>query len=97
MTHKYEELIGKKIKNPNYKNYWFLIARQMINFSLSRTGVTLKSESVIAPAPARLKFPRLMHFNRPFLIYVKKRQGGTNPFFVMWVDNAELMREFGSK
>jgi len=98
LTHQYEELIGKKIKNQNYMNYWFLIARQMINFSLSRTGVTLKSEGIAAPPPpARLQFPRRFHFNRPFLIYVKKRQGGTDPFFVMWVDNAELMQEFDSK
>ncbi|MBC8469390.1 MAG: hypothetical protein H8D56_07950 [Planctomycetes bacterium] len=99
LTHQYKELIGKKIKNPNYWNYWFLIARQMINFSLSRTGVTLKSESMLAPAPpaARLGLPRRLHCNRPFLIYVKKRQGGTDPFFVMWVDNAELMQEFESK
>jgi prepilin-type processing-associated H-X9-DG protein len=98
LTHHYEELIDKKIKNPNYMNFWFLIARQMINFSLSRTGVTLKSEGIAGPPPpARLKFPRLLHFNKPFLIYVKKRQGGTDPFFVMWVDNAELMQEFESK
>jgi len=98
LTHQYSELIDKQIKNEKFFNYWFLIARQMINFSLSRTGVTLKSEGIAAPPPpARLKFPRLMHFNRPFLIYVKKRQGGVDPFFVMWVDNAELMQEFKSK
>ncbi len=99
LTHKYEELIDKKIKNRNYWNYWFLIARQMINFSLSRTGVTVKSQAILAAPPpaARLGAPRRLHFNRPFLIYVKKRQGSANPFFVMWVDNAELMQEFESK
>ena len=71
----------------------------MINFTLSQTGVTVKSESSLAPAPpaARLGAPRRLHFNKPFLIYVKKRHGGTDPFFVMWVDNAELMNEFESK
>ncbi len=29
-------------------------------------------------------------FDRPFLIVVKKR-GAERPFFVMWVDNAELL------
>jgi hypothetical protein len=29
-------------------------------------------------------------FDRPFLIVVKKR-GAEHPFFVMWVDNAELL------
>jgi hypothetical protein len=30
-----------------------------------------------------------------FLVYVKKRGDDYSPFFVMWVDNAELMQEFG--
>lgn len=29
-------------------------------------------------------------FNRPFLVYMQKR-GAERPFFVMWVDNAELL------
>jgi hypothetical protein len=99
LTHRYEELINKHIINEKLFNYWFCIAKQMINFSLSRTGLTVKSEAILAPPPpaARLGLPRLLHFNKPFLIYVKKRQGGNEPLFVMWVDNSELMQEFGSK
>jgi hypothetical protein len=29
-------------------------------------------------------------FDRPFLVYMQKR-GAEQPFFVMWVDNAELL------
>jgi prepilin-type processing-associated H-X9-DG protein len=94
LTHQFSELEGKEIKNEKYLGFWFFIVKQMIDFSLSRTGVTMKSQAIIAPAPARLPEPRRLYFNRPFLVYVKKRQGGTNPFFVMWVDNAELMNEF---
>jgi len=96
LTHQFSELKGKKIKNEKYFNYWFLIVKQMVDFSLSRTGVTMKSQGIIAvpPPAARMPVPRRLYFNRPFLVYVKKRQGGTNPFFVMWVDNAELMKEF---
>lgn len=102
LTHKYNELIGKYIGNRKFLGYWFLIARQMIDFSLSRTGVTIKSHALIVVPPfnrggRRVEEPRYFHFDRPFLIYVKKRQGGTEPFFVMWVDNAELMQEFESK
>lgn len=32
-------------------------------------------------------------FYRPFLIFIRKR-GVRQPFFVMWVDNAELLSEF---
>lgn len=96
LTHQFSELKGKEIKNEKYLDYWFLIVKQMIDFSLSRTGVTMKSQAIIAPPPpaARMPVPRRLYFNRPFLVYAKKRQGGTNPFFVMWVDNAELMKEF---
>ncbi len=36
--------------------------------------------------------PMAIHFvcDHPFLIVVKKR-GAKRPFFVMWVDNAELL------
>ncbi|UCF14864.1 MAG: hypothetical protein JSW59_15755 [Phycisphaerales bacterium] len=40
--------------------------------------------------------PRHFDFNSPFLIYVKKRGADYSPFFVMWVDNAELMQQFDS-
>ena len=97
LTHHFKELEGKKLGNQPWRaqGYFILKAIQMIDFALSRTGVTLKSEArIIAPPAARMPVPRRLYFNRPFLVYVKKRQGGTNPFFVMWVDNVELMNEF---
>lgn len=36
--------------------------------------------------------PRHLRFDRPFLICVRKREPGATPFFLMWVDNAELMQ-----
>lgn len=36
----------------------------------------------------------LLHLDRPFLICVKKREPGAAPFFLMWVDNSELMQKF---
>lgn len=97
LTHNYKELLGKFLGNPKWRDYFFFEAMQMIDFSLSRTGVILKSEASIGLAAGRyvpIEEPRKLHFDRPFLIYVKKRDGGTSPFFVMWVDNAELMSEF---
>jgi len=41
-----------------------------------------------------LSEPRHLHFDRPFLICVQKRQVGATPFFLMWVDNAELMKSY---
>jgi hypothetical protein len=59
----------------------------------------LKSEARLVAAqfanrPRRLEEPRYFYFNRPFLIYVKKRGPESSLFFVMRVDNAELMKAF---
>jgi hypothetical protein len=37
------------------------------------------------------------HFevSRPFLVLMRQR-GGRRPFFVAWIDNAELLRGFSS-
>jgi prepilin-type processing-associated H-X9-DG protein len=100
LTHRFAELKGKQIKNQEWKDYWFLEAREIVDFTLSRTGVVLKSEARLGAAPPfsmpprRLEEPRYFYFNRPFLIYVKKRGAEFSPFFVMWVDNAELMNAF---
>ncbi len=99
LEHNFKELIGKHLGNRKWRElgYFIFDARQMIDFALSRTGVTVKSWALIAAAgglPPRIEEPRHLYFNKPFLVYVKKRGPGYSPFFVMWVDNAELMKEF---
>jgi len=101
LTHHFSELENMVIGNQPWhdQGYYILEAMQMINFSLSRTGVVVKSMSFIGvPAgrfgPRRIEEPRYFYFNRPFLIYVKKRGDDYSPIFAMWVDNAELMNPF---
>jgi prepilin-type processing-associated H-X9-DG protein len=99
LTHRFAELESKGLANRRLPGYFFFEALQMIDFALSRTGVVLKSEARVIVAPfrngsRRLEEPRHLFFNRPFLIYVRKRGVDYSPFFVMWVDNAELMEEF---
>ena len=99
LTHHFKELEGKGIGNQPWRNerYFIFLAMQMIDFSLSRTGVVLKSEGIFGMTSAIGPPPRYFHFNRPFLIYVKKRGDNYRPFFVMWVDNAELMNLYQDK
>jgi len=97
LKHHFKELFDKSIGNQRWLDYFFFEAMQMIDFSLSRTGVILKSEARIGATSGRrrqIEEPRKLHFDRPFLIYVQKREAGTSPFFVMWVDNTELMQGF---
>jgi len=85
IDHRFRELIGKVVAN-SAPPMPIVEALQTIEFRLDRSGVVLESDSRMAVASA----PRYFEFNRPFLVYVKKRDA-ERPFFVMWVDNAELL------
>jgi len=61
---------------------------QTIRFRLDRSGAELASEARMPCAPAATHYV----CDRPFLIVMKKR-GAERPFFVMWVDNAELLSD----
>ncbi len=96
LTHHFGELEDKDLGNAHLKDAFIFEALQTIDFSLSRTGVVLRSAGYMASASrsARIAKPRYLYFDRPFLIYVKKRQPNAQPFFVMWVDNAELLKPY---
>ena len=61
--------------------------QQDILFRLDRSGAELKAEAKSYALP----IPTYFVFDRPFLIYMKKR-GKSQPYFVMWVENAELLQ-----
>jgi hypothetical protein len=63
-------------------------AAQDIMFKLNEKGAMVKSTSNMIAAA----IPKQLIFNRPFLIYLKKKNGKW-PYFAMWVDNAELMEK----
>jgi len=85
IEHHFNKLIGKLVPNAN-PAMPIIEAKQSIRFKLDRYGAALESESTLAVAA----IPRHFKFNRPFMVYMKKRDRG-QPFFVMWVDNAELL------
>ena len=97
LTHHFEELLGKRFRNQGWREHFFFEALQKINFTLSRSGVTVKSEARMGATTSRRvesTQPRHLHFDKPFLICVRKREAGATPFFLMWVDNAELMKSY---
>jgi hypothetical protein len=69
---------------------------QFVDFKMNRTGASVRSGSYLATdllnghEHEEDTNPDHYHFDRPFLIVMKKRDS-THPFFVMWVDNAELL------
>jgi hypothetical protein len=62
---------------------------QVIEFRLDRSGASVASESFIK-SPSTAGMGRRFSFTRPFLIAMRNR-GEAEPYFVMWVDNAELL------
>ncbi|MGD2094509.1 MAG: hypothetical protein PVH77_05830, partial [Phycisphaerales bacterium] len=87
IDHRFDELLGKTISNAN-PSMPIIGAKQSIKFKLDRCGAILESEATIKAAA----IPRYFKFDRPFLIIMKKR-GNEQPFFVMWVDNTELLNK----
>ena len=90
ITHRFKELEGKDkpFVNPALRGLYIDAAMQTIQFRLDRSGADLFSESKLPVKPT----PTHFNFTRPFLIIMQKR-GSTQPFFVMWVGNAELLEK----
>jgi hypothetical protein len=91
VEHHFRELEGHGIKNPPLKGWEIVRALQWIQFRLDRKGADLESGmDMRAVGDGHDDDPNYFEFDRPFLIYLKKRDA-KHPFFVLWVDNAELL------
>jgi hypothetical protein len=88
VEHHFKELEFKTLIGSLQDGLYFYPAFQSIDFRLDPVGASVSSSAHLATGSMHM--PRQFEFNRPFLIYLKKRDA-KHPFFVMWVDNAELM------
>ena len=89
ISHRFTQLEGNVFKNENLKGQRIDVAQQDIQFRLDRSGAELKSEAKICYEP----IPICYIFNHPFLLYMKMRDANM-PYFVMWVENAELLSQY---
>lgn len=83
----FESLADHALTFPGSRPLKLDIARQAIEFRLNRGGAELGSESKVLMTPV----PTHYHFDRPFLIVMRKR-GSVNPFFLMWVETREVLK-----
>lgn len=90
INHRFTELEGKdkKFLNPGLQGLYHDTAMQRVSFRLFRGGAELASEAKSMSKPS----PSYFDLDHPFLIIMKKRDA-KRPFFVMWVDNAELLQK----
>src|SRR5262249_5349091 len=92
VEHDYSDLEGNTFLNPGMQGRKLIKASQFVDFKMDRFGAAVESgmffgsDNGLKPDPD----PSRYHFDQPFLIVMKKRDA-RNPFFVMWVDNAELL------
>ncbi len=88
ITHHFRALEGedKLLLHPDWHNVYLETAFQSIEFRLDPQGAAVASSALVE---VKSREPRIYHFNRPFLLFLKKRDT-KYPFFVMWIENAEL-------
>jgi hypothetical protein len=90
----YHELLGSTFENlPGC--HTLIGAKQYIKFQLDESGAKLESgaETIGDSGPAgppRPPKPRHFVFDRPFLLALQQ-QNAEQPYFVMWIANAELL------
>jgi hypothetical protein len=94
IEHHYRELEGSTILNPGMQGRHLVTAFQFVDFKMDRFGAAVESGALLGSdnghTPKPDPNPDHYHFDQPFLIVLKKRDA-KNPYFVMWVDNAELL------
>jgi hypothetical protein len=89
-SHRFTELEAKPFVDPARADQTVAVARLDIQFKLDGG----RSEVISAPQiPTDPEDPFDYTANQPFLLYVTKRDA-ERPFFVMWVDNVELLQRW---
>ena len=92
IEHRFHELQGleRRLINRKLAGLYVAEAFQSIRFRLNESGARLESEARILAKKQASEEPRRFHFDRPFLLVLKKRDV-SRPVFVMWIENAELL------
>jgi len=91
----YTELTQRAVLNPGFEAIPIISASQMIRFQLDESGAVLTSESEVrlANGDPEASKPRRLILDRPFLIYLQQHDA-QEPYFVMWVENLEVLVPF---
>ena len=77
----------------NFQQETMKLAQEaMDRFRLDERGAVLKSEAYHGPVASK-GGPRQFIFDKPFLILLE-REDAAQPYFALWVDNAELLAPY---
>ncbi|WP_341835500.1 hypothetical protein WJU16_21715 [Chitinophaga pollutisoli] len=90
LSTEYRELINKQVMVRG-QTLHIIEAAQRTAFVLDEKGIILESESVVgSDSSANAAPPKLLHFDKPFLIMIREQQA-KHPYFIMKVANTECM------
>ena len=92
----YEEMLGKSLKNTKFRDYTIGIMREIIKFDMDETGAKVENEAVIglitSVGPNAQPYqPKVMILDKPYWV-VMKRASSDNPYFLLGVNNNQLMK-----
>lgn len=90
---RYEELINKTIANENFEEYFIGEMSEKIKFDMDHKGAKVENEALMGlPVGIKSKIPKHKKFilNEPFWI-VMKRANSNNPYFILGVNNENIM------
>jgi hypothetical protein len=87
----YTEVCGRPLLNDGFTGQRVAVAKQVIRFLLDETGARLESEAeIVDEDDSEYPKPRQFIFDKPFLVFLREPPA-TEPYFAMWVENAELL------
>jgi hypothetical protein len=85
--HNYSEVNGLKFSS----NYGPIdVCEQTIKFNFDRKGVVLEAEVSIPDSVGMPQKPKLLHFDKPFYLYIKEANA-SYPYFNLWVSDTEML------
>lgn len=92
----YPDLVGSKFTNGN-QGYYVAKAYQRTAFLLNNEGAKIESEAIISVEATAMEqvneySPKLMHFDQPFFVMMKRKEA-QNPYFGAWIESRELLAE----
>lgn len=90
MRKDYETLIGQYLMNKGFEDYFISSALQRMEFVLNESGADLKSKAEIVITKSVPPPSKNLIFDDAFLLYMVEK-GKTDPYLVIYVDNAELL------
>ncbi len=89
----YVELIGKHLANKGFETYFIAQMFENIKFDMDEKGARVENEAVIVMKEAMMmesEKPKNFILDKPYWV-VMKRTDSQNPYFILGINNVELM------